>query len=75
GTRQINEEMAEYCVPKIQENIQELGGIAVEAPLPTSEHLDVPQDWQQLLLFDSTQAIVQPRSKRHSKKARRKGLV
>jgi very-short-patch-repair endonuclease len=75
NTKQIREELAEYCVPKIQENIAGLGGLEKQIAENVIGDSSAPMDWQQLLLFDSTQAVVQPRSKRRSKKAHRKGLV
>ncbi|MEP7199522.1 MAG: DUF559 domain-containing protein [Chloroflexota bacterium] len=51
STRQIKEELTDYCVPKIAENIKRLGGLesqkrARPKPMP------VPTDWRQLALFD-----------------------
>jgi very-short-patch-repair endonuclease len=71
NTHQVREEIAEYCVPKIQENIARLGGLEQKVTLATDDS-NVPQDWQQLMLFDSTQSLGQPKPKKRPKKAHRK---
>lgn len=51
-TRQIQEEMAEYCVPKIVENINRLGGLEEGRIVPRKINPDAPEGWQQMTLFD-----------------------
>jgi very-short-patch-repair endonuclease len=75
NTKQIREEIAEYCVPKIQENIARLGGLDKQtAPLSTDDS-SAPLDWQQLMLFRSAQSAGQPKRKKRLRKAHRKGLA
>jgi len=52
-THQIQEQMAEYCVPKIVENINRLGGLEESGIVPRKINLDAPDGWQQLTLLDT----------------------
>jgi very-short-patch-repair endonuclease len=53
NTRQIHEQMAEYCLPTIVENVNQLGGVDEGGFLPRHIRLDAPGSMQQLGLFDS----------------------
>lgn len=52
SSRQINERLESYCVPKVVENIMRLGGLADSLQFPTGSDEDIPEDSQQLMLFD-----------------------
>ena len=75
NTKQVQEEMAEYCVPTIRENIKHLDGITDQMVTTPATDPSASLDWQQLMLFDSTQSAGQPKRKKRSKKAHRKGLA
>ena len=75
NTKQVREEIAEYCVPKIQENIARLGGLDKQTATLSTDDSSVPLDWQQLMLFDSAQSAGQPKRKKRPKKTNRKGLA
>jgi hypothetical protein len=51
-TPQICEQMDEYCLPKIVENINRLGGVEEGKLVPRRIDLDTPGGLQQLGLFD-----------------------
>jgi very-short-patch-repair endonuclease len=53
NTHQIQEEMAEYCVPTVVKNINRLGGLEEQRIVPRKIDLDAPAGWQQMTLFDS----------------------
>jgi very-short-patch-repair endonuclease len=53
NTRQIQEELAEYCLPTIVENINRLGGLEEHGIVPRKIDLDTPGGFQQMTLFDS----------------------
>jgi very-short-patch-repair endonuclease len=74
NTKQVRDKLSEYCVPQIQENIARLGGLDEQETVSAKGDSSVPLDWHQLILFDSSQAASQLKSKKQSKKARRKGL-
>ena len=50
--QQIREGLAEYCVPKIAETINQLGGLSDDGPAPRTFHVSGDQITQQLTLFD-----------------------
>ena len=52
NTHHIQEEMAEYCLPTIVENINRLGGVDEGRLVPRRINLDGPGGWQQLILFE-----------------------
>lgn len=68
NTKQIREEMTEYCLPIIQENIKQLGGVTDPTASLTATDSNVPLDWQQLMLMDLAH---QPTRKKQKKKRRR----
>jgi very-short-patch-repair endonuclease len=53
NTHQIQEEMAEYCLPAIVKNINRLGGLEEQGIVPRKIDLDMPSGWQQLTLADA----------------------
>ena len=53
STPQIKEQMEEYCVPTIVENINRLGGLEEGKTVPRKIDLKAPSGWQQLPLLDS----------------------
>jgi len=53
NTHQIQEEMAEYCLPTIVKNINRLGGLDEQGIVPRKIDLDMPSGWQQLTLSDA----------------------
>jgi len=61
STPQIKEQMEEYCVPTIVENINRLGGLEEGKTVPRKVDLKAPSGWQQLPLLDS--AIKQDQGK------------
>ena len=52
NTRQIREQMADYCVPTILDNINRLGGLDDGRHVPRRFDLDTLDDIAQLSLFD-----------------------
>ncbi len=52
NTRQINEQMKEYCLPTIVENIGKLGGLDEGRLVPRQINLSAPGGMYQLGLFD-----------------------
>lgn len=51
-TQQVREEMTSYCIPKIAENINHLGGIKTDgAQIPRKLDLKNGSDMEQLRLF------------------------
>jgi very-short-patch-repair endonuclease len=54
NTPQICEEMAEYCLPTIVENVNKLGGVDEGRLVPRRINLDAPDGVYQLTLFDET---------------------
>ena len=54
NTHQIQEEMAEYCLPTVVKNINRLGGLEEQGIVPRKIHLDAPVGWQQLTLGSGT---------------------
>ena len=52
NTFQIREEMDEYCVPTVVENVNRLGGLEEGGLVPRRIDLDAPGGLQQLTLFD-----------------------
>jgi very-short-patch-repair endonuclease len=52
NTRQIREQMAEYCIPEIAETINSLGGLD-EGVVPRKIDLHAPGEFRQLGLFDN----------------------
>jgi very-short-patch-repair endonuclease len=75
NTKQIQEEMAEYCMPTIQENIKRLEGLADQTARTPAVDSSVPADWHQLLLFDSAGSVGQPKRKKRRKKTKRTELA
>jgi len=70
NTKQIQEELLQYCVPKIDENIKRLGGFE-----QTAAHDIDPSallDWHQLLMFDSELSVPYKATKRKKKTKRSK---
>jgi len=53
STPQIKEQMEEYCVPTIVENINRLSGLDEGKTVPRKIDLKAPSGWQQLTLLDS----------------------
>jgi very-short-patch-repair endonuclease len=53
NTIQIQEQMAQYCVPNIVKTINSLGGIDEGGLIPRKIDLDAPQGSRQLGLFDN----------------------
>ncbi len=51
-TSQIQEEMADYCVPNIVKTIKRLGGVDEGGLIPRNIDLDAPEGSRQLGLFD-----------------------
>jgi len=49
---QIHEEMAEYCLPTIVKNVNRLGGLDEQGALPRKIDYNLPDDRQQLSMFD-----------------------
>lgn len=52
--QQIREDLAEYCIPKIAETINQLGGISDDGPAPRTFHAAGKRITQQLTLFDKS---------------------
>ena len=52
NTYHIQEEMAEYCLPTVVENIHRLGGVEEGKLVPRRITLDGPDGWRQLTLFE-----------------------
>ena len=52
NTHHIREEMVEYCVPTIVENITGLGGLSTSGLVPRQIWLDVPEGTRQLTLSE-----------------------
>lgn len=50
--QQIREGLAQYCIPKIAETINQLGGLSDDGPAPRTFHVSGEQITQQLTLFD-----------------------
>ena len=53
NTHHIQEQMAEYCLPTIVENINRLGGVDEGRLVPRRINLDGQRGWQQLILFEA----------------------
>ncbi len=53
NTHHIQEELANYCVPTVVENINRLGGLKEGGVIPRKIDLDAPGGWQQPSLFDA----------------------
>ncbi len=53
NTHHIREEMTEYCVPTIVENINGLGGLNTRGLVPRKIWLDVPEGTRQLSLLEA----------------------
>ena len=53
NTHHIREEMDEYCVPTIVDNVNGLGGLTTRALVPRKIWLDVPAGTRQLSLFET----------------------
>lgn len=53
NTHQIQEQMAEYCIPTVVETINKLGGVDEGGVVPRKIDLSVPDDSHQLGLFDN----------------------
>lgn len=53
NTHHIREEMDEYCVPTIVDNINGLGGLSTRGLVPRKIWLDVPEGTRQLSLFET----------------------
>lgn len=53
STPQVKEQIAEYCIPTVVENINRLGGLDEGKTVPRKIDLDAPSGWQQLTLLDS----------------------
>lgn len=51
NTYHIQEEMVEYCLPTIVENINRLGGLEEGRLVPRRISLDGPDGWRQMTLF------------------------
>ena len=56
NTHQIREEMAEYCVPRIAETVNQLGGLEGQEAAPRRYYATEDGMVQQLSLFDGTTA-------------------
>ena len=54
NTKQIQEQMAEYCLPTIVENINKLSGVDEGRLVPRQINLDAPDGMYQLGLFDDS---------------------
>ena len=67
NTKQINEKIAEYCLPSIIENIEKLGGLETSQPA-TLPNATESLDWHQLLLFDRGTTKSAPKRKKRRKK-------
>lgn len=64
NTKQIQEEIEEYCVPTIQKNIERLGGLVDRTTLASADS-NAPENWQQLMMFDLE---THPKRKRRRKR-------
>jgi very-short-patch-repair endonuclease len=53
STSQVKEQMAEYCIPTIVENVNRLGGLEEGRTVPRKIDLNAPSGWQQMTLLDS----------------------
>jgi very-short-patch-repair endonuclease len=53
NTHHIREEMDEYCIPTIVDNIGRLGGLSTRGLVPREIWLDVPEGTRQLSLFET----------------------
>ena len=62
STPQVKEQMAEYCIPTIVENINRLGGLDEGRTVPRKIDLNAPPGWQQMTLLDS--AIAEDQNKK-----------
>lgn len=65
NTKQIQEQLEEYCVPTIQKNVERLGGLIDQTTALKRNDLSAPENWQQLMMFDLD---TQPRRKKHRRK-------
>ena len=52
--KQIREGLAEYCIPKIAETINQLGGLSDDGPAPRTFHVAGGNITQQLTLFEQS---------------------
>lgn len=52
--QQIREGLADYCIPKIAETINQLGGLSDDGPAPRTFHVSGETITQQLTLFEKT---------------------
>jgi very-short-patch-repair endonuclease len=68
NTKHIHEQMAEYCVPTIQENIKRLGGLTDQAAITPTVDSGTPLDWHQLMLFDSAEPVGRLKRKKRRKR-------
>jgi very-short-patch-repair endonuclease len=57
NTHHIREAMAEYCLPTIVKNINQLGGLEEQRIVPRKIDLESPGGLQQLTLFDSVEQM------------------
>jgi very-short-patch-repair endonuclease len=55
STKQINEQMSEYCLPKIVETVNGLGGVDEGGVVPRRIHLSSTESTYQPSLFDTIQ--------------------
>ena len=53
NTHHIQEEMVEYCIPTIVENINGVGGLSTRGLVPRKIWMDAPEGSRQLALFEA----------------------